>query len=232
MHSGVLKVASFTSFTKKSLGYFEISSRLSTSWKNEDVLTQFSWKQAEKCCFPSKKKSVQLRLSHQTKPLFTSSPAAPVFVCRVPLRLEQGLCRTRVSKSLLTSRIFFSKERERRANSESSDPLPPAAPHFLPWVSLFSAMGQLGAFVTRGEMISPLGRDHLDPWANGRERSKEQFTAECRGTGGLSQGTVLCTCVKINTNAMGQGRSTAKQSLFRHLSEFTWLTEIFLLLQL
>lgn len=110
MHSGVLKVASFTSFTKKSLGYFEISLRLSTSWKNEDVLTQFSWKQAEKCCFPSKKKSVQLRLSHQTKPLFTSSPAAPVFVCRVPLRSEQGLCRTRVSKRLLTSRIFFPRK--------------------------------------------------------------------------------------------------------------------------
>lgn len=166
-------------------------------------------RQRNSYCFPSKKKSVQLRLSHQTKPLFTSSPAAPVFVCRVPLRSEQGLCRTRVSKRLLTSRIFFPRK-ERRANSEPSDPLPPAAPHFLPWVSLFSAMGQLGAFVTRGEMISPLGRDHLDPWANGRERSKEQFTAECRGTGGLSQGTVLCTCVKINTNAMGQGREHCK----------------------
>lgn len=51
--------------------------------------------------------------------------------------------------------------------------------------------------------------------------------------GSLSQGIVLHVFVKVQSNALGSaGEQCRARSLFRRSSEFTWLTEIFLLLQL
>lgn len=173
----------------------------------------------------SKKKSVRLGWHHWTTlHLQFYSPYACVHsATKVTVRI----CRTRVSQWPVRTRSF-SKKIERKAISESSNPLPPAAPHFFHWASLPPAMGQLGVTATRWEMISPLGKG--SPCSLGRQQRKEQRRVcrwmhqipGCRGA--VSGHSPACFCSSHWCPGLRQGavQSTGSPQTFIRVHMVNW----------